>query len=106
RKSCGTPRASSRVEMMSASVPDLSVKPQRGFRIDLKTVGPLVALALLVLLGISLNENFLSYNNLTNVLARSSFIGIIAIGATFVITAGGLDLSVGSMAAVIAGVMI
>ncbi len=66
----------------------------------------MLALALLVLLGISLNENFLSYSNLTNVLARSSFIGIIAIGATFVITAGGLDLSVGSMAAVIAGIMI
>lgn len=91
---------------MTASAPDTAAKPARGFRIDLKTVGPLVALALLVLLGISLNENFLSYNNLTNVLARTSFIGIIAIGATFVITAGGLDLSVGSMAAVIAGVMI
>lgn len=91
---------------MSASVPEAAAKPSRGFRLDLKTVGPILALALLVLLGISLNENFLSYNNLTNVLARSSFIGIIAIGATFVITAGGLDLSVGSMAAVIAGVMI
>lgn len=91
---------------MSASVPETAAKPTRGLRLDLKTVGPILALALLVLLGISLNENFLSYNNLTNVLARSSFIGIIAIGATFVITAGGLDLSVGSMAAVIAGVMI
>jgi ribose transport system permease protein len=92
--------------MMSASAPDVTVKPASGFRLDLKTVGPLLALALLVLLGISLNENFLSYSNLTNVLARSSFIGIIAIGATFVITSGGLDLSVGSMAAVIAGIMI
>jgi ribose transport system permease protein len=91
---------------MSASAPDIAAKPQKGFRLDLKTVGPLVALLLLVILGISLNENFLTYNNLTNVLARSSFIGIIAIGATFVITSGGLDLSVGSMAAVIAGVMI
>lgn len=91
---------------MSASAPDIAAKPGKGFRLDLKTVGPLVALLLLVILGISLNENFLTYNNLTNVLARSSFIGIIAIGATFVITSGGLDLSVGSMAAVIAGVMI
>lgn len=91
---------------MSVSAPELSAKPKRAFRLELKTIGPLLALALLVLLGISLNENFLSYSNLTNVLARSSFIGIIAIGATFVITAGGLDLSVGSMAAVIAGVMI
>jgi ribose transport system permease protein len=91
---------------MSVSAPDIAPKAKAGLKLDLKTVGPLVALALLVLLGITLNENFLSYNNLTNVLARSSFIGIIAIGATFVITAGGLDLSVGSMAAVIAGVMI
>ena len=91
---------------MSASAPDIAAKPKKGFRLELKTVGPLVALLLLVILGISLNENFLTYNNLTNVLARSSFIGIIAIGATFVITSGGLDLSVGSMAAVIAGIMI
>jgi ribose transport system permease protein len=91
---------------MSVSAPEIPAKPARGFHPDLKTIGPLVALALLVLLGIMLNENFLSYNNITNVLARSSFIGIIAIGATFVITSGGLDLSVGSMAAVIAGVMI
>lgn len=93
---------------MSASAPETTTATpaKRGFRLDLKTVGPLVALALLVLLGITLNENFLTYNNITNVLARSSFIGIIAVGATFVITSGGLDLSVGSMAAVIAGVMI
>ncbi len=91
---------------MSVSAPEIPAKTTSRFKWDLKTVGPLAALALLVLLGITLNENFLTYNNITNVLARSSFIGIIAIGATFVITAGGLDLSVGSMAAVIAGVMI
>ncbi|SMQ60640.1 monosaccharide ABC transporter membrane protein, CUT2 family [Devosia lucknowensis] len=91
---------------MSVSAPEIPAKTRTGFKWDLKTVGPLAALALLVLLGITLNENFLTYNNITNVLARSSFIGIIAIGATFVITSGGLDLSVGSMAAVIAGVMI
>jgi ribose transport system permease protein len=53
-----------------------------------------------------LNPAFLSEGNITNLLTRSAFIGIIAVGATFVITAGGIDLSVGSMAAVIAGVMI
>jgi ribose transport system permease protein len=42
----------------------------------------------------------------SNILARSSFIGIVAIGATFVITTGGIDLSVGSMAAFISGCMI
>jgi ribose transport system permease protein len=69
-------------------------------------IGPILALVVLMAVGASLNENFLSWNNITNVLARSAFIGIIAVGMTFVITAGGLDLSVGSMAAFIAGLMI
>ncbi|WP_199259463.1 ABC transporter permease [Paracoccus binzhouensis] len=75
-------------------------------RPDLRVIGPLVALVALVLIGMALNPNFLSYANITNVLARSAFIGIIAIGMTFVITAGGLDLSVGSMAAFVAGLAI
>ena len=41
-----------------------------------------------------------------NVLTRTAFIGIIAVGMTFVIISGGIDLSVGSMAALIAGAMI
>ena len=90
---------------MSASAHE-AVKPARSFRIDLKTLGPMLALILLVILGYSLNPAFLNEGNITNILTRSAFIGIIAVGATFVITAGGIDLSVGSMAAFIAGVMI
>lgn len=77
-----------------------------GMKIDLHVLGPILALVALVIVGILLNPNFLSMGNITNVLARSAFIGIIAVGMTFVITAGGLDLSVGSMAAFIAGLMI
>ena len=78
----------------------------RGGLLDLHVLGPIVALVVLVIIGASMNSNFLSAGNVTNVLARSAFIGIIAVGMTFVITAGGLDLSVGSMAAFIAGLMI
>lgn len=74
--------------------------------IDIHVLGPILALVALIVIGAAMNSNFLSYANITNVLARSAFIGIIAVGMTFVITAGGLDLSVGSMAAFIAGVMI
>jgi ribose transport system permease protein len=77
-----------------------------GFKIDFHIWGPVIALVVLVVAGAMMNPNFLSYGNVTNVLARSAFIGIIAVGMTFVITSGGLDLSVGSMAAFIAGVMI
>jgi ribose transport system permease protein len=65
-----------------------------------------LALLLLCVIGFLLNPAFVSEGNLTNLLTRSAFIGIIAVGATFVITAGGIDLSVGSMAAAISGVMI
>ena len=78
----------------------------RRFAIDLHVLGPILALVLLIVLGWMLNPQFVSYANITNVLARSAFIGIIAVGMTFVITSGGLDLSVGSMAAFIAGMMI
>ena len=75
-------------------------------KLDLHTLGPLVALLALIILGALLNPAFLAPANITNVLARSAFIGMIAVGMTFVITAGGLDLSVGSMAAFLAGIAI
>lgn len=81
-------------------------KAPKRLSLDLKTAGPAIALLLLCVIGFALNPAFLSEGNLTNLLTRSAFIGIIAVGATFVITAGGIDLSVGSMAAAIAGVMI
>jgi ribose transport system permease protein len=75
-------------------------------QLDLKTAGPFIALVALFIIGIFVNDAFLSVGNVSNILARSSFIGIVAIGATFVITTGGIDLSVGSMAAFISGCMI
>jgi ribose transport system permease protein len=72
----------------------------------LTSFGPLIALFVLLIIGGLINDSFLSSANLSNVLTRSALIGIIAIGTTFVITAGGLDLSVGAMSALVAGLMI
>ena len=44
-------------------------------------------------------ESFLTIDNFLNVLRRSSVYGIIAVGMTFVIISGGIDLSVGSLLA-------
>ena len=79
---------------------------RKGLRFDLQVLGPILALILLIVIGTLLNPDFLAPRNITNVLSRSAFIGIIAVGMTFVITAGGLDLSVGSMTAFISGLMI
>lgn len=73
---------------------------------DLRGIAPFVALFLLLILGTLANPNFLSVDNLLNVATRSAFIAIIALGATYVISSGGLDLSVGSMAAFVGSIMI
>ncbi len=85
----------------------LKTAPPRALpRIDIATVAPFAALACLMVLGALVNPSFLSVENLSNVLTRSAFIAIIGVGATFVISSGGIDLSVGSMAAFVASVMI
>src|SRR3954447_15053186 len=75
-------------------------------RLSLHGTGPLIGLALLCIAGALLNENFATLDNAMNVLTRTAFIGIIAVGMCFVIISGGIDLSVGSMAALIAGLVI
>jgi ribose transport system permease protein len=61
---------------------------------------------LVVLIGTLISGNFITDTNIANVVTRSAFIAIIAVGATFVISSGGLDLSVGSMMAFVTGMMI
>lgn len=80
-------------------------KPRRA--ISLQQLGPVIGLVALIIIGMLVNfRGFTGLGNIMNVLTRSAFVGLIAIGATFVITSGGLDLSVGSMAAFLAGMMI
>jgi ribose transport system permease protein len=72
----------------------------------LHALGPIVGLVLLCIAGTLLNSSFADIDNIMNVLTRTAFIGIISVGMCFVIISGGIDLSVGSMAALIAGSMI
>ncbi|GAB7522503.1 ABC transporter permease [Paraburkholderia sp. 2C] len=87
---------------------DTSAPTPRALRVAhvLYGFGPLAGLIALCIAGTLLNRDFATVDNMMNVLTRTSFIGIIAVGMTFVIISGGIDLSVGSMAALIAGVMI
>jgi len=72
----------------------------------LSALGPLLGLVALMIVATLLNADFLTFTNLSNVLTRAAFIGIIAVGATFVIISGGIDLSVGSLTGLVAGSMI
>lgn len=66
---------------------------------------PVVLVLLLVVGTIHDREAFLNSDNLLTVLTQASVTGVVAVGMTFVIATGGIDLSVGSMlaAASIAG---
>ena len=64
-----------------------------------------VVVLLLVVGAILEPDAFLTSDNMLNVLRQASVVGVLAIGMTFVIATGGIDLSVGSMvaAAAVAG---
>ncbi|TPK75615.1 ABC transporter permease [Mesorhizobium sp. B2-4-15] len=83
-------------------------KPKRNYN----ALFGLTLLALLVLLWIILSlatSSFASANNISNLLRQGSMIAILAVGQTFVIITGGIDLSVGAVvgfATVIAAMLI
>ncbi len=59
----------------------------------------MLALALLIAIGLSvMSPYFLTESNIFNLLDQSVVIGIVAVGMTFVILTGGIDLSVGAVA--------
>ncbi|GGA38889.1 ribose ABC transporter permease [Pelagibacterium lentulum] len=71
---------------------------------------PLVGLVVVCILMSFASENFFQFNNMMNVMRQVSIIGIIAVGMTFVILTGGIDLSVGAVMAlsgtIAAGLMV
>ncbi|WP_311208536.1 MULTISPECIES: ABC transporter permease [unclassified Aeromicrobium] len=65
-----------------------------------RNLGLVVALLLLCIIGVATSgERFASVDNMLTVLRAASVIGVVSIGMTFVITGGGIDLSVGAIVA-------
>jgi ribose transport system permease protein len=64
-----------------------------------RQLGTLAGLALLVILLTVMSPHFLTVSNLMNVMEQTSINAVIAVGMTFVILSGGIDLSVGSLVA-------
>ena len=62
--------------------------------------GVLVALGVVCALGLLRYESFATTDNLLNILRQNSMLALVALGMTFVILTGGIDLSVGALVAV------
>jgi ribose transport system permease protein len=67
-----------------------------------KALGIFCVLLAVCVLTSALNPSFLSAYNLQNILQRTALYGILGLGAAMVIMAGGIDLSMGSMVALVA----
>jgi ribose transport system permease protein len=83
----------------SSSSADLKRPPKSALRLFARLEVRMLGLALVIAIALSiLSPYFLRTANLLNLLDQSVVVGIVAIGMTFVILTGGIDLSVGSVA--------
>jgi ribose transport system permease protein len=65
-----------------------------------RNLGLVLALVILCVVGVATaGDNFASSANVLTILRLAATIGVVSIGMTFVITGGGIDLSVGAIAA-------
>lgn len=70
---------------------------------------PLILFVVIFLFFGLLSPRFLSYQSFENVVKQASYIGIAAVGMTFVLLTAGIDLSIGSnmyLSAIVAGLLI
>lgn len=63
----------------------------------------ILSFLLLVVIAASVNDNFFSWANISNIFVQSCVIGLVALGMSMVISAGQIDISVGSQVAFIGG---
>lgn len=73
-------------------------KPRRkiNFISTVRNYGLLIGLVVIIIFVSIIEPDFFSVNNFLNILRQSSAIGLCALGMTYVMIAGGMDLSIGS----------
>ncbi|CEH31732.1 ribose ABC transporter permease [Aneurinibacillus migulanus] len=72
---------------------------KKAFSLNLQKLGPFIGLLVITIILAVMSPNFLTLNNILNVLRQVSINALIAFGMTFVILTGGIDLSVGAILA-------
>ena len=70
-------------------------------KIDWKRYTSIIGLVLLCIISVFLNDSFLTTRNLMNIVRQLAVPGLLAIGMTYVIISGGIDLSVGGICALV-----
>ncbi|MCT4334454.1 ABC transporter permease [Paracoccus sp. YLB-12] len=75
----------------------MSAMTRQGVAKLLARQGILVAFVLFMVVFAIANQRFLAIDNISGVIRSSAILGVMALGVTFVVIGGNLDLSVGSM---------
>lgn len=94
----------------SGASPGTETAPQTGRGVDMRDLagraarqGGLIAVIIVLVIGFGIAKPFfLDGSNLMNVLLQAAVVGILALGQTYVLLTGGIDLSIGSTVAVTA----
>ena len=86
-------------EVSTAATPEsvAEVKKKRFGGISMERAGLIIAIILLSAIFGTINPNFFSYTNITNVMRQVSVLAIVSVGLTLTIMLAGIDLSVGSI---------
>ena len=70
----------------------------------LKNTPTILFVAIFVMFSL-LDQRFFTWSNFENIISSSAFVGILAVGMTFVLLTGGIDLSVGATMYISAGIL-
>lgn len=74
-----------------------TVQKKMGFKLGTEKLVAILALVALYIFFSIMGRNFLSWDTLVSIFDSSYYIGFMAIGVTFVIITGGIDLSIGTV---------
>jgi ribose transport system permease protein len=77
---------------------------QRFILAVLKNTPTILFVAIFVMFSL-LDQRFFTWSNFENIISSSAFVGILAVGMTFVLLTGGIDLSVGATMYISAGIL-
>ncbi len=77
----------------------LAARPTLGERLasQVQRRGALAVLVLVAAIASATSDTFPTWSNISSILGNNAFVWLLALGMTFVIITGGIDLSVGSM---------
>ena len=89
----------SNTSLSSESAAPLTLLRRLGIRLTVRDLGTLIGLVVICAVFGALSDVFFTERNLINILQQSSINSCVAIGMTMFIISGGIDLSVGPVAA-------